>query len=63
MNKLSLRYKILALTLSLAFIFQSLESINNHTYKSIGVNVHSEWGCLVTTPTHLSYFCHEFHKY
>lgn len=61
MNKISIKYKITAIILSIAFIFQSLQSINEHTYKSTGVSIHSERGCIQTIPNHISYYCNEFH--
>lgn len=42
MQKVSLKYKIVAFLLVLAFTFQTMESINSHTY-SIGLsNFHEE---------------------
>ncbi|WP_458626294.1 hypothetical protein [Winogradskyella sp. PC D3.3] len=57
MKKISLQYKIIALLLVLTFTFQSMETINNHTY-NIGVdNYHYQCGCFGCYPTHLSMTC------
>jgi len=34
MRKFSIKYKIVALALALAFTFQTMESINSHTYST-----------------------------
>ena len=34
MRKFSIKYKIVALALALAFVFQTMESINSHTYST-----------------------------
>ena len=57
MKKFSLKYKIVALLLVLAFTTQSMETINSHTYK-VGVDsYHYECGCFGCYPTHLSATC------
>ncbi|TCK69156.1 hypothetical protein DFQ05_0675 [Winogradskyella wandonensis] len=64
MGKFPLRFKVVAIILALAFIFQSLHSINWHTYKISGVEIHAHSSCLVTMDadkTHLSYFCKKLH--
>ncbi|GGI57340.1 hypothetical protein GCM10011444_16490 [Winogradskyella haliclonae] len=55
-NKFSLRFKIVAFILVFAFVFQSMDTINWHTYGAKGVSIHKK-DC--TTPVHLSYFCVE----
>ncbi|REE07817.1 hypothetical protein DFQ09_11011 [Winogradskyella pacifica] len=42
MKKLSIKYKITAALLVLAFTFQSMESINSHTYSAGLSNFHAE---------------------
>lgn len=42
MRKFSHKYKFVALLLVLAFTFQSLESINNHTYSTGLSNFYEE---------------------
>lgn len=53
-RKFSLKFKLVALLLIFAFVFQSMDTINWHTYNIKGVSIHSH-DC--TTPAHLSYFC------
>jgi len=58
MKKFSLKYKIVALLLVLAFTTQSMETINSHTYK-VGVDsyhyFHSCFGG--SMPTHFAVHC------
>lgn len=65
MEKFSTKYKILAIVLALAFTFQSMNSISWHTYSSKSdVNICMPFvGCMFQTPTHLSYFCNDYHKF
>lgn len=57
MTKFSLRFKILALLLALAFICQSMESINSHTYTTGVDSYHYKCGCFGCYPTHLASQC------
>jgi hypothetical protein len=57
MRKFSVTYKIMALVLIFAFTFQTLESINSHTYK-VGVDsYHYHCGCFGCYPAHLAAPC------
>ncbi len=58
MNKFSIKHKIVALMLALAFIFQSMESINSHTYK-IGVDSYHYFNSCFggSFPSHLASKC------
>ncbi len=53
-REFSLVFKLLAFILVMTFTFQSLHSINEHTYSTKGASIHRH-DC--TTPIHLSYFC------
>lgn len=55
-RKYSLRFKIIAFILAFAFVFQSLDTINYHTYSVKGVSIHRH-NC--STPIHLTYYCEE----
>ena len=55
-KKFSFSYKFIVFIMILAFTFQSLPSVNGHTYSPKGVSIHKH-DCL--TPVHLSYFCQE----
>lgn len=62
MKTLSLKYKLVALVLVLAFTFQSMESINSHTYTTGIYNIHSHFtvGCLFSSlgnNFHMSFNC------
>ena len=57
MRKFSARYKILALLLVVAFTFQSMESINSHTYKTGVDSYHYHCGCFGCYPIHLAAKC------
>ena len=62
MKKFSTRYKILALLLVLAFTFQSMETINSHTYRTGVYNIHNHikmscFSFLDTNETHMNYNC------
>jgi len=65
MKKFSIQYKIVAIILVFAFTFQSLESINSHTYSTTNYNTVYICGphfCTDLSPAHLSYFCDDYHK-
>ncbi|WP_178985533.1 hypothetical protein [Winogradskyella helgolandensis] len=58
MKKLSIKYKIAAVLLVLAFTFQSMESINSHTYKTGVDSYHYTYSCFVgKISTHLAIHC------
>ncbi len=63
MKKFSIRYKFLAILLAIAFIFQSLESINSHTYSVKGISVDLGRTCNNPILPHLTYYCNDFHNY
>lgn len=56
-RKFSLKFKIIAFVLIFAFVFQSMEEINSHTYK-LGIDnnhyLYSFAGCF---PVHLASNC------
>jgi hypothetical protein len=57
MKKYSVSSKIIAFVLVFAFTFQSMESINSHTYK-IGVDsYHYHYGCFGISAIHLACKC------
>jgi len=65
MKGFPIKHKIIAVLLALTFTFQSMSSINWHTYSSKS-DVHiciPFGGCFFPTPTHLSYFCNEYHRF
>lgn len=60
MKTFSLKYKIIAFLLVLAFTFQSMESINSHSY-STGINsYHVDYSCMMSIPTHLTIHCNYY---
>ena len=58
MKKFSIPYKISAALLVLAFTFQSMESINSHTYSTGFDSYHYAYSCFAgKIPTHLAIHC------
>ncbi len=57
MNKFSVKYKIIAFLLGLAFVFQSMSTINSHTYTTGVDSYHYTCGCFGCWPTHLAVKC------
>lgn len=62
MKKFSIRFKIVGLILALAFVFQSLQSINRHTYTVGFENFHYKcpdglYCCFGIPFSHSSYNC------
>ncbi|WP_397362674.1 hypothetical protein [Olleya sp. R77988] len=67
MKQFSLKIKILAFVLAIAFTFQSLYSINSHTYSTGFENFHEDcdFSCFPSNNlSHFSYDCGQsFHIY
>lgn len=61
MKSFKLHHKIIATVIALSFTFQSMTEINRHTYSNESVFIHYESSCLIQIPTHISYFCDDFH--
>jgi hypothetical protein len=58
MRKFSIRYKIVALALALTFVFQTMETINSHTYGTGIYNIHSNHSCIVIGySVHMNFNC------
>lgn len=55
-KRFSSGFQLIAFVLVFAFVFQSMDTINNHTYGTKGVSIHRH-NC--TTPTHISSFCED----
>ena len=56
-KRLPLRFKLLAFVLAISFTFQTLHSINQHTYKTGVDNYHYLNGFAGCFPIHLSVNC------
>jgi hypothetical protein len=63
MKILSVKYKVLTALLTLALTFQSMESINSHTYNTKGSHIHIGQPCLCIVKNHLLYYCNEYRKF
>ena len=57
MRKFTFKLKLLASSLALAFVFQSMESINSHSYTTGVDSCHYDCGCFGCYPTHLAVKC------
>ena len=57
MKKFSIKFKIVALVLVLAFVFQSMTEINSHTYTTGVDSYHYTCGCFGCWPSHLAISC------
>lgn len=61
MKTYSVKFKIIAFILALAFTFQTIESINNHSYTTGFANFHyqcpKDITCCFGTPIHSVYSC------
>ncbi len=57
MEKFSLKYKIIALLLVLIFTFQTMESINEHSYSIVINSYHLDYSYISPTPAHLAFHC------
>ncbi len=65
MRKFSIKYKIIALILVSIFVLLPMEKINEHTYSANNyksVHICGSYWHLDFSPTHLSYFCDDYHK-
>lgn len=60
MKTFSLKYKLVALMLVFAFTFQTMESINEHTYSTGINNYHVDYSCTMNVPTHLAIHCNYY---
>jgi len=63
MKNFPIKFKIVAILLVFVFTFQSMESINSHTYKSTGTYIHDGQPYLFIFQDHLSYYCSDFQRF
>ncbi len=63
MKKYSIKFKIAALILALAFVFQFMSQINEHTFTTGVINFHVDYSCLNRVPAHIDYYCTYYNCY
>ena len=59
-KKFPFKFKLIAFVMIITFTFQSLHSINSHTYTAGVDNFHYTCGCFSCLPTHLNTSCTSF---